>query len=44
VAKLLQPAAILSPLSPKLLSWLLERHLERTMNDLNINRIERRLE
>jgi adenylate cyclase len=44
VPRLLKPAAILSPLSPKLLSWLLERHLERTMNDLNIGRIERRLE
>jgi adenylate cyclase len=44
VPRLLRPAAILSPLSPKLLSWLLERHLERTMNDLNIGRIERRLE
>lgn len=44
VPRLLEPAAILSPLSPKLLSWLLERHLERTMNDLNIGRIERRLE
>lgn len=44
VPRLLRPAAILSPLSAKLLSWLLERHLERTMNDLNIGRIERRLE
>lgn len=44
VPRLLRPAAILSPLSPKLLGWLLERHLERTMNDLNISRIERRLE
>lgn len=44
VPRLLTPAAILSPLSPKLLGWLLERHLERTMNDLNIWRIERRLE
>jgi class 3 adenylate cyclase len=44
VPRLLKPAAVLSPLSPKLLAWLLERHLERTMNDLNINRIERRLE
>jgi len=44
VPRLLQPAAILSPLGPKLLAWLLERHLERTMNDLNIGRIERRLE
>ena len=44
VPRLLTPAAILSPLSPKLLAWLLERHLERTMNDLNIWRIERRLE
>lgn len=44
VPRLLEPAAILSPLSPKLLAWLLERHLERTMNDLNIGRIERRLE
>jgi adenylate cyclase len=44
VPRLLRPAAILSPLSPKLLAWLMERHLERTMNDLNIDRIERRLE
>jgi len=44
VPRLLEPAAILSPLSPKLLSWLMERHLERVMNDLNIWRIERRLE
>jgi class 3 adenylate cyclase len=44
VPRLLKPAAILSPLGPKLLAWLLERHLERTMNDLNIGRIERRLE
>jgi adenylate cyclase len=44
VPRLLEPAAILSPLSPKLLGWLLERHLERTLNDLNIGRIERRLE
>ena len=44
VERLLKPAAILAPLSPKLLSWLLERHLERAMNDLNIGRIERRLE
>ena len=43
VARLLRPAAILSPLSPKLLAWLLERHLERSMNDGNIGRIERRL-
>jgi adenylate cyclase len=43
VARLLRPAAILSPLSPKLLAWLLERHLERSMTDYNINRIERRL-
>ncbi len=44
VPRLLRPAAILSPLGPKLLAWLLERHLERTMTDLNIGRIERRLE
>jgi adenylate cyclase len=44
VPRLLEPAAILSPLSPKLIAWLFERHLERTMNDLNIGRIERRLE
>lgn len=44
VPRLLKPAAILSPLSPKLLAWLMERHLERTMNDLNIWRIERRLQ
>jgi adenylate cyclase len=44
VPKLVERAAILSPLGPKLLSWLLERHLERVMNDLNIWRIERRLE
>ena len=43
VARLLRPAAILSPLSPKLLAWLLERHLERSMNDGNIARIEKRL-
>ena len=43
VARLLRPAAILSPLSPKLLAWLLERHLERSMTDYNIARIERRL-
>jgi adenylate cyclase len=42
--RLLTPAAQLAPLSPKLMSWLLERHLERTMNDLNIGRIEARLE
>jgi len=44
VPRLLRPAAVLSPLGPKLLAWLLERHLERTMNDLNIARIEQRLE
>lgn len=44
VPRLLRPAAILSPLTSKLLAWLVERHLERTMNDLNIGRIERRLE
>lgn len=44
VPRLLRPASILSPLSPRLLAWLVERHLERTMNDLNIGRIERRLE
>jgi adenylate cyclase len=44
VPRLLEPAAILSPLSPKLLAWLMERHLERVMTDLNIWRIERRLE
>jgi class 3 adenylate cyclase len=44
VPRLLRPAAILSPLSPKLLAWVLERHLERTLNELNIWRIERRLE
>jgi adenylate cyclase len=43
VPRLLKPAATLSPLSPKLLAWVLERHLERTLNDLNIWRIERRL-
>jgi adenylate cyclase len=42
--RLLQPAATLSPLSPKLLSWLLGRHLERTLNDVNIARIEQRLQ
>jgi adenylate cyclase len=44
VERLLKPAAILAPLSPKLLTWALERHMERSMNDLNIGRIERRLE
>ncbi len=44
VPRLLEPAAHLAGLSPKLLAWLLERHLERSMNDLNISRIERRLE
>ena len=44
VTRLLKPAAALSELSPRLLGWLLERHLERGMNDLNIARIERRLE
>jgi adenylate cyclase len=44
IPRLLRPAAILSPLGSKLLAWLLDRHLERTMNDLNIGRIERRLE
>jgi adenylate cyclase len=44
VTRLLKPAAALSELSPRLLGWLLERHLERGMNDLNIGRIERRLE
>lgn len=44
VQRLLRPASILAPLSPRLLSWALERHLERSMNDLNIGRIERRLE
>jgi adenylate cyclase len=44
VPRLLGPASTLSSLSPKLLAWLLERHLERTMNDLNIARIEGRLE
>jgi adenylate cyclase len=44
VDRLLKPAATLAPLSPRLLGWLMERHLERAMNDLNIGRIERRLE
>jgi adenylate cyclase len=44
VPRLLAPAVHLAPLSPKLMAWLLERHLERTMNDLNIGRIEARLE
>lgn len=44
VERLLKPAAALSELSPRLLGWLMERHLERGMNDLNIARIERRLE
>ena len=44
VPRLVEPAAELSSLSPRLIAWLLERHLERTMNDLNIGRIERRLE
>lgn len=44
VPRLLEPAMVLSNLSPKLLGWLLERHLERTMTDLNIWRIERRLQ
>ena len=44
VSRLLKPAASLSDLSPRLLAWLLERHLERGMNDLNISRIERRLQ
>jgi adenylate cyclase len=44
VERLLKPAASLSELSPRLLGWLLERHLERGMNDLNISRIERRLQ
>lgn len=44
IPRLLRPAAVLSPLSPRLLAWLLERHLERTLNDLNIGRIEQRLE
>lgn len=44
VERLLKPAASLAELSPRLLGWLLERHLERGMNDLNIARIERRLQ
>ena len=44
VPRLLAPAAGLSSLGPKLLAWLLDRHLERSMNDLNIGRIEARLE
>ena len=44
VERLLKPAASLSELSPRLLAWLLERHMERGMNDLNISRIERRLQ
>ena len=44
VTRLIRPAASLSDLSPRLLGWLLERHLERGMNDLNIGRIERRLQ
>jgi adenylate cyclase len=44
VPRLLGPAAGLSKLSPKLITWLMERHLERTMNELNISRIEARLE
>jgi len=41
--RLVQPAAELSNLAPPMLGWLLQRHLERTMNDFNIGRIERRL-
>jgi len=44
VPRLLTPAVGLSELGPKLLGWLLERHLERSMNDLNIARIEARME
>jgi adenylate cyclase len=44
VPRLLKPAAALSSLGPELMAWLLQRHLERTMNDLNVARIERRLE
>ena len=44
VPRLLHPAAMLSPLSAELLGWLLERHLERAMNDVNIDRIEARLQ
>lgn len=44
VPRLLKHAAPLSELSPQLMGWLLERHLERTMTDLNIARIEARLE
>jgi adenylate cyclase len=44
VPRLLGPASHLGPVSPKLMGWLVERHLERTMNDLNIGRIEARLE
>lgn len=44
VPRLLTPAAGLSSLGPKLLAWLLDRHLQRSMNDLNIGRIEARLE
>ncbi|HJW21868.1 MAG TPA: adenylate/guanylate cyclase domain-containing protein [Candidatus Limnocylindrales bacterium] len=44
VPRLVAPAMSLSRLGPRLMSWLLERHLERAMNDLNIARIEARLE
>ena len=41
--RLVEPAAVLANLGPPMLAWLLQRHLERTMNDVNIGRIERRL-
>ncbi len=44
VPRLLKPATDLVALAPKLLPWLLMRHVERTMNELNIARIEARLE
>jgi adenylate cyclase len=44
VPRLVKPAAYLIDLSPKLLSWLLQRHLERTIHELNTGRIEARLE
>jgi adenylate cyclase len=44
VPRLVGPAISLARLGPSLMPWLLERHLERAMNDLNIARIEARLE
>jgi len=44
VPRIVPPAARIARVAPQLLAWLLQRHMERVMNDVNITSIEQQLE